>query len=183
MHSSSLGMRSLFSMAMLGVYSILLALPTADCEVKEGYKNFPFDAFKRVADFDDIEHDGDLDCLTLRRTVYDQNGPSATYVWMLAGLGGTRKNNGTLHVRSGSEHGKPVFTVGNGHSERTLIYVHTEYEHCTLFKAPYNGREECAVWMTDVTGNNPQHCLDTYEEHCAYQNASYDIDICRQYVI
>ncbi|XP_077515169.1 uncharacterized protein LOC144125557 isoform X2 [Amblyomma americanum] len=181
-------MRSLFSTAVLGV-CILLAVPEGWCKANHQLKHGVADAFKIFRDFDygvgilDIDQDGKLDCVTARRTEFDKNGPSATYVWILPGPNGKEKKNVTLHIRAGSAPNKPVFTVGDGGApEQAANFIYADYKTCSVFELPFDGVQECMLWTSKESKDDvPQHCVEQFEDNCDLKNAAYDKDTCSQF--
>ncbi|XP_077515172.1 uncharacterized protein LOC144125560 isoform X1 [Amblyomma americanum] len=131
----------------------------------------------------DIDQDGDLDCVTALRTEFDKSVPSATYVWILPGLSGKEKKNVTIHVRAGTLPDKPVLTVGDDGPEQTAKFFYTDYKTCATFEAPFQGLEECMVWVAkDVIADPPQDCVDQYEDNCDVKHIAYDENTCSPFI-
>uniref|UniRef100_A0A023GDM8 Putative lipocalin-2 1 n=1 Tax=Amblyomma triste TaxID=251400 RepID=A0A023GDM8_AMBTT len=181
-------MKSFFPTALLGIPLFLLVPSVTQCGAQDQLKQDVVDAFKIFENLDnavamlDVDLDGDLDCLVAKRTEFDKNGPSATYVWILSGLNGEEKNNITFHLKPGPSPDKPAFTLGNGGGpEQIANFVFADYQSCAVIQLPYGGGQECMLWVTNETKDNyPQYCVDQYEDNCGGQKIAYDENTCSQ---
>ncbi|KAK8765201.1 hypothetical protein V5799_032188 [Amblyomma americanum] len=182
-------MRTLLSKGAFAIFLFLLALPAAQCKAKHQLNHDVVDAFKAIGAvvysiaLFDIDQDGDLDCVTALRTEFDKSVPSATYVWILPGLSGKEKKNVTIHVRAGTSPDKPVLTVGDDGPEQTAKFFYTDYKTCAVFEAPFQGLEECMVWVAkDVIADPPQDCVDEYEDNCDVKHIACDENTCSPFI-
>ncbi|KAH8009666.1 hypothetical protein HPB51_018963 [Rhipicephalus microplus] len=108
----------------------------------------------------DVDQDGDLDCLTARRTEFDKDAPSATYVWQLKGLNGKEKREITFHFKPGPTPDQAIFTLDDTDgTEHLLKTLYTDYHACALLQLPYAGREEAdddeELWLKWVFATHP----------------------------
>ncbi|XP_075535409.1 uncharacterized protein LOC142570998 [Dermacentor variabilis] len=130
----------------------------------------------------DIDNDGDLDCLTAVRTKFDNDGPTADYVWLLKGLNGHVKKNITYHFEKGDAPDKAFVTVDDDdrqNQEARAIYA--DYQTCAVLDIPYNGKPECTLWTTDeVKDNVPSQCTEQYKKNCEVEVVVYDKESCSQ---
>ncbi|XP_037510178.1 uncharacterized protein LOC119386959 [Rhipicephalus sanguineus] len=172
----------------LSICSLVLALCSARAQVGEPLSQDVLDTFKIFEMHEygiamlDVDQDGDLDCLTARRTEFHKDPPSATYVWMLGGLNGKEKKEIIFHFKPGPTPDQAIFTMdGTDGTEQLLKTVYTDYAACALLQLPYGGREECMLWVTNESKNEvPQTCVDQFRQHCDVEVVAYDEDTCSQ---
>ncbi|XP_054931999.1 uncharacterized protein [Dermacentor andersoni] len=129
----------------------------------------------------DIDNDGDLDCLTAIRTKYDNDGPSADYVWLLKGLKGHVKKNITYHFKKGDAPDKAFVTVDDDPQNQEARAFYADFQTCAVLDIPYNGKPECTLWTTDeVKDNVPSQCTEQYKKNCEVEVVVYDKESCSQ---
>ncbi|XP_049517580.1 uncharacterized protein LOC125943157 [Dermacentor silvarum] len=181
-------MRYFCSAGYLGVCAMVFALPSAHAQAEEPLNQDVLDVFKVFEDHDygivmlDVDQDGDLDCLTAKRTELDINARTATYVWILKGLHGKEKTRVTFHLKPGPTPDLAVFTLDNADGPEQIVkLLYTDYDACALLEIPYGGKEECMLWGTSESKNNaPQSCVDQFRQHCGTEVVAYDEDTCSQ---
>ncbi|XP_077560760.1 uncharacterized protein LOC144175577 [Haemaphysalis longicornis] len=181
-------MRSHFVQALASLSVWYLALPLLSAGGKRQLQHDVADAFKIIDNFPysiaifNEDQDGDLDCLTTRRVEYDPEAPSATYIWFLKGLNGHEKKHLVIHLEPGASLNEAVYTDDDPNSpERILNFIYTDYDNCTIFEIPYEGRLECMLWVVEgIQDNVPQHCIDYYDDICdvSVKNNAYDGETC-----
>ncbi|KAK8786600.1 hypothetical protein V5799_023625 [Amblyomma americanum] len=147
---------------------------------KVSCQNKVFEAFPvGIAVFDE-DLDGDLDCLSSVRTDFDKESQKASYTWFLMGKNGHSRKNMTLHLRPGATPDKAVFTVDDSDGPwETAEFVYSDYQDCNIVDLPYEGTEQCIMWVSDeVKDDVPQECKDQFEYLCEIEVMAYDKDSC-----
>ncbi|XP_037285551.2 uncharacterized protein LOC119178449 [Rhipicephalus microplus] len=176
------------SKALLKICTVMLALACARAQALELSREEVLNTFKIFEQHEygiamlDVDQDGDLDCLTARRTEFDKDAPSATYVWQLKGLNGKEKREITFHFKPGPTPDQAIFTLDDTDgTEHLLKTLYTDYHACALLQLPYAGREECMLWVTEESKSNvPETCVDQFRQHCGVEVVAYDEDTCSQ---
>uniref|UniRef100_A0A023GCZ8 Putative lipocalin-2 1 n=1 Tax=Amblyomma triste TaxID=251400 RepID=A0A023GCZ8_AMBTT len=174
--------------ALITVFFLQQALSNASIEARDESNGDVLDAFQVFANcpeavllYDNDETGSHL-CLTTARQNFDENGPTATYVWQMKGLNGHAKKNITFHLKPGQTPDEAVFWLdADEGKEQVARLVYADYKSCGIFLVPLNGMIECMLWVTEeVKDNVPQYCIDQYDRNCDTKILEYSKDICSQ---
>ncbi|KAL1439526.1 hypothetical protein MTO96_001291 [Rhipicephalus appendiculatus] len=154
---------------------------------RDHYKDDVPDAFKIFSDHAygvtilDSDDDGELECMTTKRTEYNPEAPSATFVWILKGLNGHEKKVIPFHVRPSNSSHEVVINFDDDDRDRTLTVLYTDYKACAVFEMPLLGKEECMLVVTrEAKDDVPQNCFEHYDTNCDNKVTSYNPDVCSQ---
>ncbi|XP_054932000.1 uncharacterized protein [Dermacentor andersoni] len=130
----------------------------------------------------DTDNDGDLDCVTAVRTKYDDDGPTADYVWLLKGLNGHVKKNITYHFEKGDAPDKAFVTIDDDDGQmQEARALYDDYQTCAVLEFPYKRNPRCMLWTTDeVKDNVPSECTEQFRKKCAVEVVVYDKESCSQ---
>ncbi|XP_077491729.1 uncharacterized protein LOC144102299 [Amblyomma americanum] len=176
-------MHSLRSLEWVGLGVFLLAVHLAGAEKVHGaadafhvFESFPF----ALAIFD-ADLDGDLDCVSAKRTQYDKDARTATYVWMLKG---NSPKNVTYHIKRGPTFDTSTYTIDDDYEhEYNAHFYFSDYKSCVIFGMPYKDREECTLFVSrDVKDNVPKICEEKFVENCDLKVIAYDKDTCGDFL-
>lgn len=132
----------------------------------------------------DVDNDGDLDCLTTVRTDFSEEPLSATYVFLLRGLGGHESRNITYHIKPGPTPDRVPYTMDDDNDfVQEGHFIYTDYKSCTVMEFLFEGKQECLLWTTkDSLHNVPEHCMDEYNDICSDAVKIYDEESCAAFV-
>ncbi|XP_075538238.1 uncharacterized protein LOC142572777 [Dermacentor variabilis] len=168
------------------IYMLALALTNVRAEGKHQLERGIVDAFQLFRTFPyavavyDVDNDGDLDCLTTVRTNFMEEPLSATYVFILKGLGGNESRNITYHIKPGPTPDMVFYTVDDDYDfVQVGHFIYSDYKSCAVVGFPFGGRQECILWTTkDVLNDVPEHCMDQYKDICGDAVNLYDEESC-----
>nr|XP_037285506.1 uncharacterized protein LOC119178410 isoform X1 [Rhipicephalus microplus] len=169
----------------ISLFSVALCMAWA--KPRDHYKDDVPDAFKIFRDHAygvtilDSDGDGELECMTTKRTEYNPEAPSATFVWILKGLNGHEKKNIPFHVRPSNSSHEVLLNFDDDNRDRILTVLYTDYKDCVVLEMPLLGKEECMLVVTrEVKDAVPQHCFEHYDSNCYNKVTTYDPDVCSQ---
>ncbi|XP_077486173.1 uncharacterized protein LOC144097304 [Amblyomma americanum] len=114
----------------------------------------------------DIDNDDVLDCLTTKRTQYDPEGWSATYLWSLQGATGERIN---FPVHLWATDKPDVFLFNSSTRPGEVLVGHSDYfdnESCVILEMSTIG-DQCTLWVSKEHKDSiPDHCLENFKDIC-----------------
>ncbi|XP_049528026.1 uncharacterized protein LOC125947404 [Dermacentor silvarum] len=126
--------------------------------------------------------EADLECVSARRTHFNWETRTATYVWILKGHRGTQRRPLRFDAWQGPQPNQVNFLLkGNPSKEGTATVHYTDYKNCFVATFPssvYGG--QCMMWVTkEVEDNVPQDCIDQFEDICDVEVSAYNHDLCK----
>ncbi|KAL1416341.1 hypothetical protein MTO96_028064 [Rhipicephalus appendiculatus] len=96
--------------------------------------------------------DADLECVSARRTHFNEKTHTATYVWILKGHRGSQRRPLRFDVWQGPEQNQVNFVI----------------------------KGKCMLWVTKrVEDNVPQDCIDQFVDICGAAVPEYSRDLCK----
>ncbi|KAH6925066.1 hypothetical protein HPB50_000288 [Hyalomma asiaticum] len=110
-----------------------------------------FAGFSHIVAISDVNNDTIYECLTAKRTEYDREAKTATYIVLFKGHHGGQKKKVGFHVSEGPS---------------PDLFEFTEDEQCILYVS--KGVEE----------NVPRHCIDHFADICGVAVPTYSRDLC-----
>ncbi|XP_065295050.1 uncharacterized protein [Dermacentor albipictus] len=146
----------------------------------------PVDVFRMMAHFPRAvivyasTNETALKCATTTRTYFDPGAKKATYVWDLKSDGYSVTGNIRYDVEEGNSPDAATFFVENDRTRPyTAICVYTDYNTCFVLKMPFQGQEQCMLWVKPaVIDSIPGHCRNKYKQNCPVRFPTYNNDLC-----
>ncbi|XP_077519953.1 uncharacterized protein LOC144129741 [Amblyomma americanum] len=175
-------MRS-FVLTMVGLWTLSLSARHVWSRERHGSANAfqIFESFPYAISIFDEDQDGDLDCVRAKRTQFDKDAPSVTYVWLIKGH---NPRNITFHVKPGPTPDTSSYTMDEDYDHEYIAhFFYSDFKSCVIHDFPHKDKEECMMWVSvEAVDNIPQICTDKYLENCDVQIMVYDKDSCGEFM-
>uniref|UniRef100_L7LTH2 Putative group ii salivary lipocalin n=1 Tax=Rhipicephalus pulchellus TaxID=72859 RepID=L7LTH2_RHIPC len=166
-----------FLILMLSASAAISSLPTVADDVPDAFQ--VFGRFPHIVAISDVDNDTIFECLTAKRTEYDPEAKTVTYVAMFKGHHGGKKKSVAFHLSKGPSPNIVEFTEDEHPDHRESAEIcYTDYETCYIVRFLYFG-QQCFLYVPKgLEDNVPRHCIDHFADICGVVVPTYSRDLC-----